>query len=51
MKNHKDLVVFNVKSGKYREPSCQWAYRYTQNGYYMERSDTMKKGIPCKVCH
>lgn len=51
MKNHKEPVVFNVKSGKYHEPGCQWAYRCTQNGYYMERSDTMKKGIPCKVCH
>jgi hypothetical protein len=45
------MVVFNVHTHKYHEPSCVWAHRCTQSCVTIPLSEAIKRGgIPCKVC-
>jgi hypothetical protein len=45
------MVVFNVQTLKYHDPSCVWAHRCTRNCITIPLSEAVKRGgIPCKVC-
>lgn len=46
-----ERVMFNVKSLKYHNPTCEWAQRCTRNCIAIPRSEAIRRGgIPCKVC-
>lgn len=46
-----ETVVFNWKTLKYHNPSCQWAHKCTQNCTKVDKKEAIKHGgRPCKVC-
>jgi hypothetical protein len=45
------FVVFNTKSLKYHDPTCEWAINYPYNCINISKSNAiLKGGIPCSVC-
>ena len=45
------MVVYNMKTGKYHSPYCQWAKKCTVNCIKIDKKEAIRRGgVPCKVC-
>jgi hypothetical protein len=45
------MVVLNLHTLKYHDPSCIWAHRCTQHCIVVPLAEAIRRGgLPCKVC-